>query len=673
MDASNRVSGWRHGAAHRAGICRGWLALFVLGAVAAACGGEDPARIPSTGETASAGLERGPAWQPSPSHWPAYGRDPGGSRYSPLSGITTENVAELDVAWTFRTGELGHGAEEAHDLTFQATPLHFEGRLYLSTGYDEVIALDPVTGQALWRHDPGVDRGASYSEVTSRGVAAWRDPDAEPGTPCAARIFEGTIDGRLVALDAGTGEPCEGFADGGEVALWRHAGVDPGARGDYQVTSAPAVVDGRVVVGSAIGDNWSVDTGDGSVRAFDARTGELAWEWSPLEDRVAGRVGAGNAWSTMSVDPALRLVFVPTGSASPDFYGGLRPGDNRWASSVVALDAATGDRVWGLQTVHHDLFDYDVAAQPTLVEVRREGRDVPALVQPTKTGLLFVLDRRDGTPLFDLQERPVPASDVPGEHASPTQPFPAVPAPLVDDEGVDPARPWSPDSAHAAECAEMAEGFRYEGLYTPPSLGGALLFPGNGAGTNWGSAAVDPERSLAVVPTNRFATLVRLAGRDEAEEVAHQLRAAGWEDPKPSSQRGAPYVMFRTTWVVDGVFCTPPPFREVTAVDLATGEVRWRRPLGGEGAWTSGVGGPVVTAGGLVFLAGAADREIRALDVGTGEVLWSAELPRAALATPMTYRGADGRQYVVVAAGGHGKWGLETGDFLVAFAVPPSG
>lgn len=647
---------------------RTWTLLaLALVAAGTACAGEGGS---GTRPADAGGTEPGPAWQAPASDWPAWGRDRGGTRYSPLARITRENVDELEVAWTFRTGELGQEAEEAHDLTFEATPIHFEGRLYLSTGYDEVIALDPTTGRELWRHDAGVDRGESYSEVTSRGVAAWRDPRAEPGTPCAARIFEGTIDGRLVALDAATGRLCQGFGDGGEVALWRHAGVEPGARGDYQMTSAPAVVDGRIVVGPAIGDNWSVDTGDGSVRAFDARTGELEWTWSPLEDREVGRVGAANAWSTMSVDPERGLVFVPTGSASPDFYGGLRPGDDRWANSVVALDAATGDRVWGLQTVHHDLFDYDVAAQPTLVPVRREGREVPALVQPTKTGLLFVLDRRDGSPLFGLEERRVPASEVPGEHASPTQPFPAAPAPLIDDEGVDPTRPWGPDSAHVAECARRAEGFRYEGLYTPPSLEGSLLFPGNGAGTNWGSAAVDPERGLAVVPANRFGTLVRLAERERADEVARELEAAGWDDPEPSSQRGAPYVMFRTPWLVDGVFCTPPPFRVVTALDLATGEVRWRTPLGGEGAWTSGVGGPVVTGGGLVFLAGATDRRIRALDVETGEVVWSAELPRAALATPMTYRGADGRQYLVVAAGGHGKWGLEPGDYLVAFALP---
>lgn len=642
------------------------LAWF-LPAITAACAGGEGTESEQAGVGDSV---RGSAWEAPPSHWPAYGRDAGGTRYAPLDQLTRENVDGLEVAWTFRTGELGEDAEDGEDLTFEATPLHFEGRLYLSTGFDEVIALDPVTGQVAWRHDPGVDRGESYSELTSRGVAAWRDPRAEPGGVCAARIFEGTIDGRLLALDAATGRPCSSFGEQGEVALWRLAGVDPGEVGDYQVTSAPAVVEDLVVVGPSIGDNWSVDTGDGSVRAFDARTGELAWTWSPLEERETGSVGAANAWSTMSVDTERGLVFVPTGSASPDFYGGLRPGENRWANSVVALDAATGVPVWGFQTIHHDLFDYDVAAQPTLTTVSRDGDSVPAVIQATKAGFVYILDREEGTPLFGVEERPVPPSDVRGEEASPTQPYPVLPAPLIGHEGVGLARPWGPDSAHVARCARMAEGFRYEGPFTPPSLEGSLLLPGNSGGTNWGSAAVDPERGLLLVPTNRYGTLVKLAERDAADETARHLREAGWDDPQPSRQRGAPYVMFRTTWSVGGLPCTPPPFRVLTGLDLGTGEVRWEVALGEQGAWTSGVGGPVVTAGGLAFMAGTTDRSFRAYDVETGEELWRAELPRAAMSTPMTYPGADGRQYVVVAAGGHGKWGLEIGDYLVAFALP---
>ncbi|MGH7483647.1 MAG: PQQ-binding-like beta-propeller repeat protein, partial [Longimicrobiales bacterium] len=535
----------------------------------------------------------------------------------------------------------------------------------LTTGFNGVIALDPVTGAELWRFDAGLDRDETYSEVTSRGVAAWRDTMAEPGASCAARIFTGTIDGRLIALDAASGRPCSSFGDDGVVELWRLARVEPGEVGDYQVTSAPVVVGDLVVVGPSIGDNWSVDTGDGSVRAFDARTGELAWEWSPLAERDVGRVGAANAWSTMAVDTARGLVFVPTGSASPDFYGGLRPGDDRWANSIVALDAATGRLVWGFQTVHHDLFDYDVAAPPTLATVSRDGDSVPVVIQATKTGFVFVLDREDGTPIFGVEERPVPASDVPGETASPTQPYPVAPLPLIDDEAASVTSPWGADSAHVARCRELARGFRYEGTFTPPSLDGSLLYPGNGAGTNWGGVAVDPTRELVLVPTNRFGTLVRLIPAGEADAVVRRLRNAGWADAELARQEGAPYAMLRMTWEVDGALCTPPPAGVLTAIDYATGDVRWQVPLP-----TPGAGGPIVTGGGLAFMAGTTDAAIRAYDIETGDVLWSADLPRAGMATPMTYRGADGRQYVVVAAGGHGKWGLETGDYVVAFALP---
>ena len=603
------------------------------------------------------------------SDWPAYGGDAGGSRYSPLEQIQRGNVGRLEVAWTFRTGELGQNARAADDMTFETTPIHFEGRLYVTTGYNEVIALDPVSGETLWRFDPEVDRAESYSEVTNRGVSVWIDESSRPGDPCASRIFTGTIDGRLIALDAATGRTCSSFGDDGEVALWRLAGIDPDEVGDYQVTSAPAVARGHVIVGPSIGDNFNVDTGDGSVRAFDARTGELTWTWSPLGEREAGRVGAANAWSTMSVDAERGLVFVPTGSASPDFFGGLRPGDDHWANSVVALDAASGRLVWGFQTIHHDLFDYDLAAQPTLATVTRDGVATPVVIQPTKTGLLFVLDRDDGKPLFGVEERSAPASDIPGDEAWPTQPFPVAPAPLIGDAGVDPARPWGPTPEHVAECARLARGFRYEGVFTPPSFSGSLMYPGNGAGTNWGGAAVDRVRELLLIPTSRFGTLVRLIDADAVADSARQMRQTG-DDGEIGRQRGAPYAMLRRTWVIGVVPCTPPPFGVLTALDLRTGEVRWEVPLGETETGLPSAGGPIVTAGDLVFIAGTPDQRIRAYDVETGDVLWRAELPRAALSTPMTYLGADGRQYVVVAAGGHGKWGLEMGDYVVAFALP---
>ncbi|MEN8376906.1 MAG: pyrroloquinoline quinone-dependent dehydrogenase [Gemmatimonadota bacterium] len=613
-----------------------------------------------------------------PSDWPAYGGDAGGRRYSPLTLIDTTNVGELEVAWTFRTGELGQNARDGGDLTFEATPIHFEGALYLPTAFGAVFSLDPVTGAERWRHDSGVPRDRGYSEVTSRGVSAWRDPRADPLVACAARIFYGTIDARLIALDAGTGERCEAFGDRGVVDLFPLTDVPADERGNYQVTSAPAVVDGVVVVGPSMGDNWRADTGDGSVRGFDARTGELLWGWEPIA-RVSpdgGHTGAANAWSTISADPKRGLVFVPTGSASPDFFGGLRRGSNEWANSVVALRARTGEIVWGFQTVHHDLFDYDVAPQPLLADIpagEHRGRSV--VVQASKTGFLFVLDRDTGRPVFGVEERDVPASSVAGERAASTQPVPLLPAPLIDDAGVDPRNPWGPTEEIRRVCREMAEGAIYDGAFTPPALEITVQFPGNGAGTNWGSTAFHPGRGLLVVPTLRYATLVRLIPADSVTPARARNAQAG-RPFEIARQEGAMYGMMRRSWIAPGATpCTPPPWGVVTAVDLSTGLVAWERPFGSieglsEDTGAPLIGGPIVTAGGLVFMGASVDGRIRALSLGSGEELWRAPLPAAGIATPMTYRGEDGRQYVVIAAGGHGKVGLPSGDYVVAFALP---
>lgn len=614
---------------------------------------------------------------PLPSTWSHYGADAGGTRYSPLADIDRTNVAGLAQAWVFRTGELGEGSAEGVDeLTFETTPVLFEGSLILTTGFGAMLGLDPVTGAERWRHDPAVPRDRRYSEHTNRGVAVWRDPAATTSVPCAARAFVGTLDARVVAVDARGGTRCAEFGDEGVVDLKPLAGVEPRS-GDYQITSAPTVVRDVVVVGTSIGDNWSADTGPGTVRGLDARSGRVLWAWDPIgrTDATPGRVGAANAWSSFVSDPERDLVFVPTSSPSPDFYGGLRTGSNRWANSVVALRASTGEMAWGFQTVHHDLFDYDVAAPPLLLDIEVDGRTVPAVAQANKTGFVFVLDRETGQPLRPVQERPAPWTQVPGERASQTQPWPTHPAPLIDEIALDPERPWGVDSSHVARCAATAQGFRYDGFFTPPSLAGSVLYPGNGAGTNWGGTAWEPTRGLLIVPTSRFATLVRLFPRERLQE-AESLAEEG--DIEMGMMRGAPYVMVRRTWAVDGMACTPPPWGRVTAIDMASGEARWtvpwgEGPSGFEEAGFVGAGGPIATAGGLVFIAGSWDERIRALDIDTGETLWSAPLPRAGMATPMTYRGRDGRQYVVIAAGGHAKMGKEIGDYLVAFALPSGG
>jgi quinoprotein glucose dehydrogenase len=467
------------------------------------------------------------AQEPLVGEWPTYGNDPGGTRYSPLNGITRESVANLRVAWIYRTGE-AHDARPPGHIAFEATPLMVDGTLFLSTPYDRVIALDPETGKERWTFDPNVDRRRRLALVTSRGVSTWLDAEADAGRACRRRIFIGTIDARLVALDAATGTPCRDFGRGGEVDLTESINVIDN-RCCYQVTSPPAIVRGLVVVGSAIGDNRGVELERGVVRAYDARTGVLRWSWDPIPTRESDpargtwagdswrHTGAANVWSVMSVDAERGLVFLPTSSPSPDFYGGERLGANHYANSVVALRAETGEVVWDFQVVHHDLWDYDVPAQPSLVTVTRDGRAIPAVAVATKMGHLFILRRDTGAPLFPVEERPVPNSTVPGEVASPTQPFPVRPRPLAPSRlTADDA--WGPTPNDRQWCRDRIARLRSEGIFTPPSLEGTVVFPGFGGGMHWGGVSHDPVRGLLIVNTNRLAFVVTLVPRERYEQ-----------------------------------------------------------------------------------------------------------------------------------------------------------
>lgn len=616
--------------------------------------------------------------------WPAYGNDAGGSRYSPLADINRSNVGTLKIAWTYRTGESTDATPAARKSAFEATPILVDGTLYLSTPFNRVIALDPETGAERWTYDPKVDQSGGYSEVTSRGVSTWMDSRTKQ-----RRIYVATIDARLIALDAKTGAPCKDFGQDGQVDLTRDVRLKD--RGDYQVTSPPAVIGDLIVVGSSMGDNRGVELERGVVRAFDARTGKLQWAWDPIpqqpddparktwEGDSATRTGAANAWSIISADPERGLVFVPTSSPSPDFYGGERKGRNDYANSVVALRAATGKVVWHFQVVHHDLWDYDVASQPALVTVKRNGRQVPAVVVATKMGHIFVLHRDTGKPLFPVEERPVPQTDVPGEQTSPTQPFPKLPRALAP-QRLTPEDAWGMTPADRDWCRERIKSLRNEGIFTPPTLRGSLFYPGNVGGSNWGGVAYDPQRGLLIASTNRLPFAVKLIPR---EEFAKERQAAANNRLKGEfgTQRGAPYGMYREPLMSpSGVPCNPPPWGALSAVDLTTGEVRWEVPLGTipqmallpqSKDWGSlNLGGAIVTGGGLVFIAAAMDTYLRAFDVETGKEIWKGQLPASAQATPMTYRSKNGKQYVVIAAGGHGKLGTKRGDYVVAFALP---
>lgn len=648
---------------------------------------------PAGGATARHAATPGPATpepMPADAEWPAYARDAGGMRHSPLTQIDRANVGDLALAWTARTGELAtyEGTDLAAKSAFEATPLMVDGTLFLSTPTNRVLALDARTGAERWRYDPRIDRGRDYSEVTSRGVATWVDPNKAPGEPGYRRLLLGTIDGRLLALDAGSGRPVADFGVGGEVDLTQ--GVGPVEPGNYQVTSPPAVIGDLVVVGSAIGDNRAVESERGIVRAFDARGGEARWSWDPIPRRpddpgyetwngpLAHKGGGANAWPPLSVDPERGLVFVPTSAASPDYYGGERLGENLYANCVVALRAASGEPVWHFQTVHHDLWDYDVPMQPALIPLERDGEEIPALAIGTKQGHVFVLHRETGEPLFPVEERPVPQSDVPGEETWPTQPFPAQ-LPLFGLRQLAADDAWGPTAEARAAGRSWLAALRAEGVFTPPSLERTLHTPGNAGGFNWGGLSYDPARKILVGATNRFAAVVTLVPREAgtSEEAGDRFAF------EVGQQAGTPYLLERTLLIDPAARLpySPPPWGTLAAIDLSDGSLAWEVPLGlvadpaelpEAAAWGApGFGGATTTAGGLVFVAAAVDGLFRAFDVETGDLLWQAPLPAGGQATPMTYQ-LDGRQFVVVAAGGHGKLGAPLGDHVVAYALPAS-
>ena len=579
-------------------------------------------------------------------------------------------MEQLQVAWTFRTGALPHDEELDKKAAFEATPILIEGKLFLSTPYDHVIALNPTTGAKLWEFDPKLEHPYGFSEVTSRGVSAWRDP-APSGTKkvCALRIFIGTLDARLIALDGETGKPCADFGINGEVDLKSDVIMrDPG---DYQVTSAAAIYKDLVITGSSEGDNRAVTLERGIVRAFDARTGKLHWTWDPIAPwayQTDPRTGAGNAWSTLSIDTERGLVFIPTGSASPDYYGGFRKGDNKWANSIVALKAATGEFAWGFQVVHHDIWDYDVAAQPTLF-TWKDG--TPAVAVMTKMGRVFVLNRLNGKPLLPVEEKPVAKSDIPGEESWPTQPVSTI---SLVPEKLSPEDAWGKDEKEEQWCAEHIKAARYGDIFTPPSLQGTLVFPSNVGGVNWGSGAYDPQRHLLFVDTNRLPIFVKLVPRAQLDEARKNATDMDRLHGEFARQTGAPYAMFRTPLLApSGLPCNRPPWGTVTAVDLFEGRKVWDVPLGsalpGKNTGTITLGGPMVTAGGIVFTAAAMDNYLRAFDDETGKEIWKYELPAGGQATPMTYT-VGGKQYLVICAGGHGKLGTKQGDYVIAFALP---
>jgi len=661
-----------------------------------------------------------------PQGWDTYGGDAGGQRYSSATEITRANVAGLKPAWVYHTGALKVSSLSVNKSDFEATPILFEGTLYLSTPFDRVIALDPETGVERWTYDPKLPNDLMAANYTSRGVASWKDGgDSRPA--CSRRIFVATLDARLIAIDAMSGKLCDGFGAAGQVDL--KAGIATGREHPYRFfgnTSPPTVVGDVVVVGSAIADNVAVEAEPGVVRGFDARTGRLLWSWDPIPWSVGQhpRTSAANAWSVIAADTEHGLIYVPTGAPSPDFYGGFRPGDDKDANSLVALDAKSGRKVWAFQLVHHDVWDYDVAAEPLLFEFHGH---IPAVAVTAKTGIVFAFNRLTGAPLYPIEERAVPQEGVAGERLSKTQPFSSLPSlnPLMFDR----VQVTGHGLKSQATCEAKWKRLRYDGIFTPPTLGGTLQFPGSLGGVNWGSMALDPVTGILYANTNGSAYEIKLMRQPTKFDLMLQqiwlwgalaaivfftacwkrrsvfsgvpaLLATGslillgfyFNDPstfdfkrnhnlinspdsvgETSADLGAPYRIYRRVLQDDeGRPCTPVPWGSTAALNLNTGTMVWRKPLGttvaGGHTGTVSLGGPIVTAGGLLFTAGTSEPLLRAINAATGEEVWVGKLPVPAQSTPMAYV-VHGRQYVVVSAGGHGGLGTPLGDSVVAFAL----
>lgn len=605
-----------------------------------------------------------------------------GTKYSPLKQITKDNVASLEVAWEYHTGDGAH-PKPGSLTSFQDQPSLIEGNLVVCSTNRRVIALDPKTGQERWVFDP---KDPETGMKKCRGIANWIDTQAADDKFCKTRIFLGTADYRLIALDARSGKPCTEFGDQGQVRM--PISKPEIFTGEVLANSRPAVVNDVVVVGSTVADNQRVEAPSGRILAFDARTGQQLWEFDPLPRNPADPAakswangtegfGAGNVWAGMSVDQKLDLVYLPTSSASSDFYGAGRVGDNHYTSSVVALRGKTGEVAWHFQFVHHNVFDYDTPSDPLLLDFPHNGKIVPALVQNTKMGLIFVFNRETGEPLVPIEERQVPQQGrVEGEVLSPTQPFP-VGMPAVMPLGFSPDDVWGFTPLDEWLCRKKVESLNYGPIYTPASEQGTIFSPSVGGGPNWGGGGYDPESNLMIVPSNRIPTIVTLVPREKAVLKEGQAIEATSEMIFPVA--GSPYVpKVQGLLSIFGAPCSKPPWAALTAVNLATQKIAWEVPLGSVDKMSPfpmpwdlgmpGAGGPLVTAGGLVFIGYSLDDTLKAFDLHTGKLLWEGNLPAAGTAVPVTYE-VEGQQYVVIPAGGHSMYNSTMGDSVMAFRL----
>lgn len=626
--------------------------------------------------------------------WPVYGGSELATRYSPLNQVTASNVSKLTRVWSFHTGDMPSKA--AKDMySPENTPLEIGGHLYACSAKNILISADAKTGKEEWRYDPKVSDKAIPYGASCRGVAYFAVPGAGADQACATRIIVGTLDARLIAVDAKTGKPCADFGQQGSVNLTE--GIGETVPGWYSVTAPPTIVRGIAVVGAQVKDGQAEDAPSGVIRGYDATTGKLAWAWDMGHPDRTGAPPAGdtysrgtpNMWTVAAADPQLGYVYVPLGNAAVDYYGVDRKDfENQYNSSIVAIDVTTGKPVWHFQTVHHDLWDYDLGSQPTLVDFPTATSKIPAIIVPSKQGQIYVLDRKTGKPLFPVEERKAPSGGVEPDKLSKTQPYSGyahLDQPVLTEKDM-----WGMSPLDQLYCRIQFHRASYQGEFTPPTVGRPFIeYPGYNGGSDWGSIAVDTDSGVLIANYNDMPNYNQLIPREKADRMGFKPIDKGGSSEKAKDigdpQAGSPYaIAVNAGWrLPTGLLCSKPPYGHIRAIDLKTGRTLWDEPLGSaENNGPFGIpsmlpltigtpnnGGPLVTAGGLIFIAATTDNKLRAIDIKTGKEVWHADLPAGGQTTPMTYE-VDGRQYIVIAPGGHHFMETKVGDEVIAYALP---
>ncbi|ELR0678903.1 pyrroloquinoline quinone-dependent dehydrogenase [Enterobacter hormaechei] len=609
--------------------------------------------------------------------WDSFHGQLNAQKYSPLTQITADNVGKLTKVWEFHTGDVSDGKGDTPATVWSATPIFANDTLYIGTPFDRLIALDPGTGKEKWHYDTKSSRKALTQPVLkNRGVSYWQAKNPVSGEACQKMVYMGTVDGKLFALDADSGKPCSGFANNGVLDLNQWNTVN--AKYPLSVLQPPTVVGNHLLVGWA-GKDWAyAEAPPGTVFSVNAQTGKLEWTFEAIPAEIRKRTGTANVWTHMSADEANGLVYLPVSSPSPNYWGGNRVDAIPLGTSTTALDINTGKVVWSRQWVHHDVWDYDINSAPTLMDITVDGKQIPALIQATKQGFLFVVNRLTGEDVWPIEERPVPQGDgsVQGEVLSPTQPFPTKPAPLLDQS----KKPeiWKlADIVGGGQCSRLWDNLTYEGMYTPPTTKGegTLTYPDSAGGVQWGGVAFDPQKQIAIVNTSHIVQYVKLYSREDYDNADKDSGNESGFAP----QEGAPYgmrLLVASNWL--GMPCWQPPFGEIVALDMHTGDVKWRRPVGASQqygffmpeSWGSPtIGGPAVTAGGVIFIGASMDAKVRAYSVESGEELWSDQAEAPAVANPSVYE-YKGRQYVAFVAGGNTILKDQVGDQVVVYALP---